>query len=623
MTTRSTLIRKLRNRVPDLDALDIQPTRPFVFRVTFSTKGARTFDEVAEDVKKVLAAEKAAAVGFELEPFSSEVPLPELSVPPHLSLAALASDQSREGLPRTLVSVVYDLAKIFVEEEIGRVVTFRVAREDGTAPHEFLERVRMALQSIGYAGLPFEVKAVDQNNPRHVDMRRAGFAIPSRNARIVDYTEADEVKYAQRIRRLVEGHRDRVSVVDDQAVSKVYLTPSIGTLDVGTMLPLYDRIYIELPMSLNGSTYFETAFGLEQETFVELCRAGCVVPVFKHNLGHYPEIVWRRWLEDPSLPLVSPRDADFLAMRHLWESSPFIRLFRDDREQLRALDNAISQILATPGPEFRKNKWLYDVLGWIRHGAEEFEGIAFHRGTMALGNLSAGGASAHLLAAAAPQIFKDKAIADTIAIEGFMASQNIAIAQAFDASLFDNLVLNTSVLAAMVPMFQEAVEVRGRLETRRITELVKALEIHYSPRIPVQEYLGVLNEYETGRVRALVQDLLSGVNTKSADHELRARVTKLNREVAQLQKKDLHISTVDVLGDAASGAGAITGGGAYGMVLLAKLLGGVLVGKLATRTVDSVLDGPAGSTIDTVRGALNSVSPYAIRLFRLRRRLKS
>ena len=162
-----------------------------------------------------------------------------------------------------------------------------------------------------------------------------------------------------------------------------------------------------------------------------------------------------------------------------------------------------------------------------------------------------------------------------------------------------------------------------QLETRRITEIVKALEIHYSPRIPIQEYLEVIADHKTERVRTLVQELLNGINVNSADHELRDRVTKLNREVSKLQKKDLRISTVDVLGDATSAAGAITGGGAYGMVLLAKLLGGVLAGKLATRAVDSILDGPAGSTIDSVRGALNGVSPHAIRLFRLRSRLKN
>ncbi|UCV03345.1 hypothetical protein [Dechloromonas denitrificans] len=272
--------------MPDLANLDIQPAQPFVFRVIFSTKGRRTFNEVAEDVRKVLSAEKSAGVGFELEPFSSEVPLSEFRGPPYLSLAAFASDQSVHGLPKTLISVVHDLARVFVEEEPGRSVTFYVSREDGTAPDEFLERVRTALLSIGYVGLPFEVKAIDLKNPGHVGMGRAGFAVPSRNSRIVDYTEADEVTYAQRVSRLVEGYRDQVAVVDDQTVSKIYLTPSVGKLDVGAMLPLYDRIYVELPLHIKDSNYFETAFGLEQETFVELCRAGCVVPVFKRNLGH-------------------------------------------------------------------------------------------------------------------------------------------------------------------------------------------------------------------------------------------------------------------------------------------------------------------------------------------------
>lgn len=609
--------------MPGLVSLDVQPAQPFVFKVTFSTTDDRAFNEVAEDIRKVLVAEKSAGVGFELEPLSSSTPLPELKVPTYFSLAALACDQSRHGLPKALISVVHDLARVFVEEDLGRSVTFYVSREDGSAPEDFLESVRMALLTIGYAGLPFEVRAIDPNNPYHVDMRRAGFSVPSRNSRIVNYTETDEARYAHRINRLVEGHRDQVAAVDDPSVSKIYLTPSVGTLDVGAMLPLYDRIYVELPLHIKDPNYFETAFGLEQETFVELCRAGSVVPVFKRNLGHYPEVVWRRWLEDISLPFVSPRDTDYLAMRHLWENSPFIRLLRNDAEQLRALDNAMSKILAAGGPEFRKNRWLYSVLGWIRHGAEEFEGIAFHQGTMALGSLSAGGVSAHLLSAEAPQLFKDKAMADTIAIESFVASQNIAVAHAFGASLSDGLVLNSSVLEAMVPMFQEAVEVHGRLETRRITEIVKALEIHYSPRIPIQEYLGVIADHKTERVRSIVKELLNGVNADSADHELRERVTKLNREVSKLQKKDLRISTVDVLGDITSTAGAITGGGAYGMVLLAKLLGGILAGKLAARGVDSIIDGPAGATIDNIRGALNGVSPHAIRLFRLRSQLKN
>lgn len=124
-------------------------------------------------------------------------------------------------------------------------------------------------------------------------------------------------------------------------------------------------------------------------------------------------------------------------------------------------------------------------------------------------------------------------------------------------------------------------------------------------------------------LRVLVQNLLDGVDGKSADSELRERVTRLKKEVQLISKKDLHISTADVLGDASSIAGSVTGGSAYGMVLLSKLLGGTVAGKLATRAVDSILDGPAGSGIDAARGALNGVSPQAIRLFRLRSKLKN
>lgn len=622
MSTPSTLIRKLRNRIPDIDALDIRPIAPFVFKVTFSCKGVASFDEVAKEVEEVLDAEKSAGTIFRLEPFSLDTALPNQSVSPYLALAGLASDQTRDGLPRTLVSVVHDLAKVFIEEEPGRIVTFRVAREDGSAPDELLDRVRTALEVVGYAGIPFDVKPVDPKNPLHADMRRAGFSVPSRHPRLVDYTEDDEVRYAQRIRRLVDGQSDDVSSVDNPSAARIYLTTGLEKLDIGALLPLYERIYVELPMKRDATTYFEEAYGLDRKTFVELCRAGVVLPIFRGNLGHYPEVIWREWLEDPSLALISPRDADFVAMRHIWKTSPFVRQFRGNTQQLKALDDAMRRILNAGGPEFRKNKWLYDILSWVRHGAEEFEGIAFHRGTIALGNLSAGGALAHLLSAKAAEIVNDKAVADTLSIEGFIASQHIALAQAFNASLFDNLILNTIVLKTLVPMFQEAIEVNGRLETRRIVELVKALELHHSPRIPVDEYLSIMNAHETTRIRSLVQNLLSGIDRRSADRELRERVTNLNKEVASVDKMDLRISTVDVLGDVSSAAGALTSGGAYGMVLLSKLLGGAVAGKLITRGVDSLLDGKAGSTIDNVRGALNGVSPQAIRLFRLRRKLK-
>jgi hypothetical protein len=603
-----------------LDTVDIQVLRPFIFRVCISTKGDRPFDEVANDVKMVLRSEKAAGVGFEVEPFSADRLASKRPIPDYFTLAGFSSDQSIDGLQRTLVSVVHDLAKVFVEEYPGVKVTFRVAREDGSAPEEFLERVRTAVEVVGYAGLPFEVKPVDPVNLHHNDMHRAGFRVPSRNRRVVEYTEEDENTYALRIRRLVDGKIDVIPFIDDLGLAKIYLTPSTGKLEIGAIMPLYDRLYVELPTARDSTAYFEESFGLSQEKFVEFCKAGVVFPVFNRNLGLYPEVVWRLWIENPSLPLVSPRDADFVAMRYLWKTAEHIRQFRTDTELLRALDNAMRSLLASG--RFYQSKWLYDILAWVLHGAEEFEGIAFHRGRLALANLSAGGAAAHLLSATAPQKFKDKAVADTIAIDGFVASQNIATAQAFGASLSDNLVCNSAVLKAIVPLFQGAVEVRGKLQTRQLGELIKSLEIHHSSRIPVKEYLDVMDQQETARVRSLVHKLLNGVNLDVGERELRERIILLNNEVAKLDKRALRISTVDVLGDISSGAGAISGGTAYGMVLLAKLLGGTIAGELASRLSDFTLDGPAGAAIDRVRGMLNRVSPQAIRLFRLRDKLR-
>lgn len=616
MATRIALMRKLWNRIPDLEALDIQKTGAFRFKVSFSVRGPRCFDDVAADVTKVLDSSRAAAVAFSIEQLPEGAQIIEAPVQAHLQMAALFSDQSVNGLPQTLIDVVHDLGAVYIQDQPGKAI-FHVARQDGSAPEEFLQRVRAAVEVVGFLGMPFEVKAIVPGATQPI---RRG--VPSRDPRLIEFTEADNVRFAEQIKRLTSGQADQVVIADEEGSSKIYLTPSIGKIDVGAVLPLYGRIFVEMPPRLGDTHYFESAFGLAEDTFKGFCRAGCLVPVFKHNLGHYPESVWRCWVEDPTLPLVSPRQSDYLAMRYLWNGSPFIRLLRENPAQLQALEHAMAQILRLGGPDFRSNKWLYDVLGWMVSGSEEFEGMAFHRGSMALASLSPAGVAAHLLAAGAPERFQDKAIAQTLSLDGFAASQSLATAQAFRASLFDNLVLNPPVLTSMVPYFQETIEVQGRLGTRQITELVHGLELQYSDKIPVNEYLAIMTEHETPRIRGLIQQLLEGADASAVDQELRYRVLRLNADVAKLEKKDLHVSVVDVLGDISSVSGAIGGAAAFGWTMFSKIVGGKLAEKLTTRAVNSTLDGPAGDVIDMVRGALNGVSPSAVRLFRLRNKLK-
>lgn len=620
MTTRATLLRKLRNRVPELNAADIWTLRPFVFAVAISPKKGCSFDLVESKVRMVLEAEKTADVGYEVVPFDADQPRPVPQLPARLGLAAFATNQSRSGIRDMLLGTVHDLATVVVEERPGLKVTFRVARDDGSAPEEFLGRVRTALSAIGYAGFSYEVQAPDPNNPRHRDMSRAGVLVPHRDRRVVEYTEEDENSYALRIRRLVEGEHDAVPLVDEASKFRVYLTPSARRIEIGALLPLYERVYVQLPKGDNGASYFQKSFGLSEDDFVLLCKAGAVVPVFTGNLGHYPVYVARRWLEDPSLPFVSPRDADYIAMRHLWRTAEHIRLLREQPELLTHLDEARRRILSLPGDKFRQIRWLYEVLGWVGLGAEQFEGIAFHRGMRALANLSAGGATAQLLSVVASKQFQSKAVADTVAMDGFTASQNIAVAQAFGSSLSDGLVINDAILKSIAPLFQEAVEVRGRLATRQLTEVVKALEIHHSSRVPVGEYLSVINEHQVARTRRIVDDLLSGVRPRGDDKELRERIRTLNSDVARLDSKALRISAVDVIGDISSGLAAANG--AYGMALIAKLLGATIPGKLAAGAIDAGLDGPAGAAMDTLRGALNRVQPHAVRIFRMREKLR-
>ena len=616
MATISTLSRKLRNRVPELNDLSIVPLGPFTFSVKISGDQF-PYSELESRVRKVLDKYIPAGVMFEIEEFSPTTSTLSESLSPILSIAGFACDQSIPGLTRSLVKTVPDLARIVIDQRPGVKIVVMVSRADGTAPASFLRKVESSLRVVGYAGLAFEVVPLPVSDPQFAPKQRA-IAIPRRDPAIVEFTEQDDESYALRIRALMTGNSKMVPLIDKTEGCSLFLTASYKPLALGALLPLYERVFIEMPSGHDANTV-EHRLGVSTEDFITFCRAQRVIPVFEENLGNYARSLVEPFLHDLSLPFLSPRTLDYIAMRYIWRTAEHLRFLRSNPILIELFENLsfpynynLSDSLP---PE------IGEVLGWQAMGAEEFEGLAFHRGRVDLANLSSGGPIAHAIAAIPDQKFSSKLAAKITKREAFDAAINLGTAQALGASLADSMISNETVLKAVLPSFQVQA-VRGVHNAFKLAQLVESLELNHSSKIPAGEYLDVLEQHETKRVRQIANNLLLGESGERGNRELREQVIVLNREIAKLARNSLEVSTVEVIGDLARAGDIVSGGTTGGMAELSKILKLDALKKALSMLLDRTLDGPAGDKIDELRGVVNRVSPQAIRLYRLRKKLE-
>jgi len=619
MTTQASLKRLLQRRTTSIDAVELRPLDRFRVRVFIQPKEGVAFDDAKADVLRVLHDEGSISVLYDVVALDSTV-TPLEYVPASVHIASFASDQTRDGLRRTLVHAVPTLGRAVFEEKRGESVRILVAHEDGTSSPALVERVRSTLASVGFAGLPFAVEPLPPNYRRN-DLANAGFVLPRRDADIVELTEEDEETYAARIHRLLDGKVDAVGLVDKHVGSRVLATAALRPpLPLTCLLPFYDRVFVEMPSwDRSEVDYFQHHFGTSEADFLAYCQRDRVIPIFKFNLGTYPRKIVEPWLNNYALPFLSPRTFDYIALRHVWQTSPYLRMIRDDRELAAILSDFVRRTMVAGGAS-DEARGMAQLFSWLLHGSEFFEGVAWHRGHLALGNLSSGGPLGHLIAAM-PNRFRDRATADTLAIETFGAITSIATAQAFDASLTEGMVLNESVLQLVLPFFKDAGPVLSTAQTSQLKTLIDSLELSYSGRIPAAEYLDVLDLAETRRIRELVHKLLGEGDERAQSLELRERVRALNNEVTKIEKNAIETAGVDVVGDLAK-AGAAAGGTTLGFKFVADFLQLPLMKRVGGMLFEKAIDDTkAGDALDKLRGAINGVSPEAIRIYRIRKKL--
>lgn len=527
------------------------------------------------------------------------------------SFAALASDPTRQGLMEGVLKLVPAIGRLVIEEGLG-VVRFLVSDATGECSQELLKSVSDAVRALASIGIAYEVAALPSDDMRD-DLRRPGFFVPTRTPRLTVHREEDEHRFERRLRALVDdGACERIPLVDDLDGTKIFSTIGLNNgAPIGAFLPMYDRVYVMMSPgnSERRDDYYTTEYGLTEAHFLDYVRAKKIVPIFKFELGVYPENVWKVFAEDLSLPYITARDMDYASARYAWSSAEWVRILREDRDASRALFEALRRIDSNSA-EGRsvEGRAVASLLRFMIDGASSFEGMLWRRGHLSAGHYSPAMPLAKLVHSSTP--FNSRSMAP-IDVEG--AAMHLSMGLALGATTYEGMVTNEALLEAVAKCFgADPADTISASKGGLMRDVLDALELSYSVDIPPDEYMAIVDEANGRRIRALVMRLLEGVDTdgKVTEVEVRERVQHLNDGVRRLTRKALPSADVSMV---TTGVAKATGAS-----WLATLLGGSIGARIG-RSIDSTR---AGDALDWMRGKLHGLPTEAVRLYRIRARLE-
>ncbi len=550
-------------------------------------------------LREVIAAGSLVNAEFVEQPVEA---MPEPNGP--LLLANIAANASADGIIRTIKKLVPEVAKVVIGNWEDEVFQIRIGDAQGECSELLRTAASDAIGAVIALGVPYKVTgllATERTPSRDTFVTAA-----QTNARLREIALEDEARFAKRVMALVNnGTADRVPLIDDLEGQKICTT--IGSPDaacVGTFLPLYDRILLLLVPDRQDVGYYQRHYGLSEDTFLAYVKAKKIVPIFKFELGRYPEPVWRRFLEDPSLPFATARDLDYLCARNLWQSSGWLRELREDREVSAALHRMLSHLDGN-SPQLR---CVARVFRMILLGAEAFEGDMWHRGHLGSWQYSPALPFIEVLR----QLVRDKPSGYMALIEAEGAAMHLAIAQALGAATHEGLVSNERLLLEVAKAFGgESTGLFSLNQGTRLAEVLRGLELSFSEAIPPNEYVQIFDEANTKRIRTLVTDLVQR-EERLSELELRELVQRYNQGVDRIARNAVEKADVSLV---VSGASAATGLPLLKNALeTASNVGGILGRKLDAHT---------GTVLDRVRGWINRVPAQSIRLYKIRRRLRA
>lgn len=626
--------RALLFRVPGIRKINSVEEAPATVTVYVGDAGGEAPTELLAAAKEVVEKHRPITVLVHIEPYAGG---PGDAVPPYelsteLKRACVFVPPAKADLEMLLKTCVPGCVHAEAVTVAGGVVDVYLGDEGGRASWAMVEEAKKLLKEIFPSGVTYKVYDFQSRRRKFapVSLLQAGTRRldPAlyQDKKLYSLAKEDEERFRDHLGALICGAIDHREIIRHKLPkgAAVYSGPGMLEDDLEVLLTLFPHVYLAVPQDdALGSGSKTGKWRLEPNLLLELARTGRVTPVFRAPLHRYDSRTVLSLLEDPELRVILPRQLDGLTVLTMARQFPFWRQFREDPQSAAQVYQAVHSVAgsasAVPGADEKLAKHFFRVLANTVEThimvAERGEQWFMDRGHIAAGNLTAGGIIQSLLDLYSLNNHKQKEIRDTVFIEAHVYSMEMVLARALGAVYAPAAVLNEPIFNMVAHLQAGPQGVVFPPGVNELGTILKGLCIMRPRHVPLREYLEVISSSEAERLRQIVTEIIN--RTGGNPEQLQAELEKFNQEVARWRKSPFHWvqEQVDLLGLGLDLAFLPAGVSIPG---LSSIVGLVVKALLGDFLKNSRL---LGNLEDRVFGLIGGVSPAAVRISRIRRKI--
>ncbi|WP_125185638.1 hypothetical protein [Desulfofundulus salinus] len=634
------LERALLFRVPGIAKINSVAEKPYSVTVYIGDEKGEISPQVLETAERVAEEIRPATSLVVVKPYKDGPgdALPPVILPREIKRAAVFTPPIKSDLEYLLKSAVGGCIFAEVVTVRGGEIAVYIGGEDKAASPEMLKKAKQLLEVIYGNAVKYEVhgyndytESASANHSITPFIRSSRFD-PQRygDGSLLKLAKDDEERYCDLLPKLIDGEADPEKELGCRFTKRGAALVDLGASegDLEALLTIFSTIYLYIPQDRKdfpGAKAISFPFSINDKTFINLVKAGRIIPVFHAPLHQYVPNTVVELVEASKGRAILPRQLDGLTVLTMARQFPFWKTMRRKPGTVAEIYHLLNyQIHDLSDDDFgalvlRSIKPVFENHLLV---AERGEQWFLDVGRLAAGNLTAGGLVASFLNDFVKTL--DKKILDTVIIETNNYAMNLTAARALGAVYSPAVVLNEKLLNMVAHMEAGPRQQLSATSINRLNEVLKGLHLVRPEHVPLGEYVDVLNSSEAERVRGVVFDII--YRAQGDPQKVKEEVERFNREVLKWRRSivgkaaEREIGIIDIVGTLLDVVPIPLG--AFGKPVLSffgmalKALFGDMLKKAVDATVFADLE-------DRIFAALGGVSPAAVRISKIRSKIGS
>lgn len=634
------LERALLFRVPGIAKINSVAGEPYSITVYIGDENGEILPEALEIAERVAEEMRPATSLVAVKPYKDGPgdAVPPAALPEEIKRAAVFTPPTKSDLEYLLKMGVNGC---FFAEAVtvrGGEIAVYIGGEDGSASPEMLEKAEQLLKVIYGNAVKYELyeyrkysEPGSTNRTINVMLRDSRFD-PQRygDSRLLKMAREVEERYCDLLPKLIDGEADPEKELGCRFAEKGAALVDLGASegDLEALLTIFSSVYLYIPQDgegFSGSKAATLPFSIKDKTFVRLINTGRIIPVFHAPLHQYTPNTVIELVEASKGRAILPRQLDGLTVLTMARQFPFWKEMRRNPGAAAEIYHLLNCRMQDFGDDdfgalvLRSLKQVFEKHLLV---AERGEQWFLDVGRLAAGTLTAGGLVASFLDDFAKTV--DKEFLDAVMIETHGHAMNLAAARALGAVYSPAFVLNENILDMVAHLQAGPSRQVSAFSVNRLDEVIKGLHVVKPEHVPLEDYFDVINSSEAERVRRIVFDVI--YRAQGDPQKVKEEIDRLNSEVLKWRRSiigkaaDHVIDVIDIVGLVLDKVPVPLG--AFGEPVLSFF--GMAVNALFGDAIKEAIDATVFADLECrVFAALGGVSPSAVRLSKIRRKIGS